>query len=315
MFYAGEEVPWHKLGTHLDEPATAAEAIDAAGLAYRVDLVGLTTTDGTPVHQRKAVVRHDTGAILGVVGNSYRPVQNAEAFAFLDALVADDLLRYETAGALGKGQRVWMLAKLPGHIRVKNSEDITNKYLLLSNSHDGSSALRIFFSGIRVVCQNTLILADQQGRGQGVYILHKGNLASKIRQAREILGLAHTYFDDLAGQLDQLANSYPSSSQLRVFFESLYPNPPSGESTRAENVRQTLFKLYEQGVGQDIPAIRHTALAALNSVSEFIDHHRSTRGRSPEERAGRRLESALFGTGAEIKSRALTLALQMAESN
>ena len=118
MMYAGD-IPWHGLGTQLDQPATAREAIDAAGLNYLAELKGIETTDGVPIPQRKAVVRSDSGDVLGVVGTSYVPVQNHQAFGFLDAVVADGSLRYHTAGALGKGERVWMLAKLPDDIRVR----------------------------------------------------------------------------------------------------------------------------------------------------------------------------------------------------
>lgn len=165
MMYAGE-IPWHGLGTRLNEPATACEAIEAAGLNYQADLKDIQTTDGIPIPQRKAVIRSDSRDVLGVVGTSYVPVQNHQAFGFLDAVVADGSLRYHTAGALGKGERVWMLAKLPDEIRVKNSDDITEKYLLLSNSHDGSSSLRVHFTPIRVVCANTLAIAARNGRGQ-----------------------------------------------------------------------------------------------------------------------------------------------------
>ena len=123
MMYAGE-MPWHGLGTRLEEPATAQEAISSAGLDYLAELKDIQTTEGIAVPQRRAIVRSDTGDVLGVVGNSYSPVQNHQAFSFLDAVVADDGLRYHTAGALGKGERVWMLAKLPQDIRVNNSDDI-----------------------------------------------------------------------------------------------------------------------------------------------------------------------------------------------
>ncbi len=83
MMYAGE-VPWHRLGTKLNEPATAREAIEASGLNYRVELKSLATTEGTAFPQRKGVVRSDTGNVLGVVGNSYILVRNYQAFGFLD---------------------------------------------------------------------------------------------------------------------------------------------------------------------------------------------------------------------------------------
>jgi phage/plasmid-like protein (TIGR03299 family) len=311
MMYAGE-VPWHGLGIRLEEPATAREAIDAAGLNYLAELREIQTGDGTPIPQRKAVVRSDSGDVLGVVGNSYVPVQNFQAFGFLDAIVADGSLRYHTAGALGKGERVWMLAKLPDDIRVKNSDDVTEKYLLLSNSHDGSSSLRVFFSPIRVVCANTLAIAERNGRGQGISIIHKGDLAIKVRQAQEVLGLAKRFYDDAEAQINRLASHYPSLRQLEEYFRRVYPDSPDGESTRTKNVRQEMLRLFEHGIGHDMPEIRHTTWTALNAVTEYVDHYRSTRGKTTVERASNRLESAWFGSGARLKQRAWSLALEMA---
>ena len=311
MMYSGE-MPWHGLGTRLEEPATAREAIVAAGLEYLADLRSVQTADGNPIPNRKAVVRSDTGDVLGVVGNSYVPVQNHQAFGFLDAVVADGDLRYHTAGALGKGERVWMLAKLPSDIRVKNSDDITEKYLLLSNSHDGSSSLRVHFTPIRVVCSNTLAIAAQCGRGQGVSIIHKGDLAAKVTQAQEVLGLANRFYDDVEEQLNRLANHYPSLRQLEEYFRQVYPDSPDGESARTKNVRQEMLRLFEQGIGHDMPEIRHTTWTALNAVTEYVDHYRSTRGKTVTDRASNRLESAWFGSGARLKERAWELALKMA---
>ncbi len=311
MMYSGE-FPWHGLGTRLDEPATAREAIEAAGLDYLAELKAITTTDDVPVPSRKAVVRSDSGDVLGVVGNSYVPVQNYQAFGFLDAVVSDGSLRYHTAGALGKGERVWMLAKLPDDIRVKGSDDIIEKYLLLSNSHDGSSSLRVHFTPIRVVCANTLAIAARNGRGQGVSIIHKGDLTSKVRQAQEVLGLATRFYDDVQQQIDRLARHFPSPRQLEEYFRQVYPDSPDGPSTRATNIREEFLRLFEQGIGHDMPEIRHTTWTALNAVTEYVDHYRSTRGKTPQDRASNRLESAWFGSGARLKERAWELALQMA---
>lgn len=311
MMYAGE-IPWHGLGTRLDEPATAQEAMVAAGLEYLADLRDIQTVDGNPIPSRKAVVRSDTDDVLGVVGNSYVPVQNYQAFGFLDAIVADGSLRYHTAGALGKGERVWMLAKLPDDIRVKNSDDITEKYLLLSNSHDGSSSLRVHFTPIRVVCANTLAIAARNGRGQGVSIIHKGDLTAKVQQAQEVLGLAKRFYDEVDAQINRLATHYPSLRQLEEYFRQVYPDSPDGESTRTKNVRQELLRLFEKGIGHDIPEIRHSTWTALNAVTEYVDHYRSTRGKTAADRASNRLDSAWFGSGARLKERAWELALQMA---
>ena len=223
MFYG--EKPWHGLGVELDHPATAAEAIEAAGLHYQVELAPMFTQDGNQVPRRQAVVRTDSKQVLGTVGPGYTPIQNADCFSFLDAVVADGGLLYHTAGALGHGERIWMLAKLPGHIRVKNSEDITDKFLLLHNSHDGSSSLRVHFTPIRVVCQNTLAIAERNARGQGISIMHKGNLEAKVQEAQKVLGLATSFYDDIQVKIDHLASCYPTHDQLQQFFCTLYPDP------------------------------------------------------------------------------------------
>lgn len=310
MAYFGE-TPWHRLGTKLDRPATAAEAIEAAGLNYEADLVPLFTGDGAAVTDRKAVVRSDTREVFGVVGTSYVPIQNSECFSFLDAVVAEGSVRYHTAGALGKGERVWLLAKLPGHIRVKNSDDITEKYLLLSNSHNGTSALRVYFTPIRVVCSNTLAVAQRGGRGEGIAIRHQGDLAAKVREAQRVLGLATMFYDDIRTKIDVLAGYHPTRDQLDAYFKALYPDSPESKTKRAENIRTGLLRLFEEGSGQDLPAIRHSAWAAYHAVTEWVDHYRPTRVRNARERASQRLQSLWFGSGARLKERAWDLALEM----
>ena len=311
MMYSGE-VPWHRLGTRLDAPATAAEAIEAAGLGYDVELKALATTEGTPVPSRKAVQRCDTGAVLGVVGNSYVPVQNRQAFGFLDAIVADGGLRYHTAGALGLGERIWLLAKLPDNIRVRHTDDVVEKYLLLSNTHDGSTALRVYFSPIRVVCQNTLNLAERRSIGQGIAIMHKGDLHTKIGEVQRVLGLANRFYDDAAGRIDLLAGHSPTAAQLKDYFKAVYPDPEDADPTRAHNIRETFARVFETGIGLDMPGVKGTTWAAYNAVTEWVDHHRPTRARTPEARTSRRLQSSWFGSGAALKARAWNLAVDMA---
>ena len=146
MMYVGG-VPWHGLGTALDKPATAEEAIQAARLDWTVKKLPLYASDGDnsllrlPVPDKYAVARENSLDVLGVVGSSYTTVQNREAFAFFDPIVGKQAAVYHTAGALGKGERVWILAKLPDSIRVVG-DDITDKFLLLTNSHDGTARCR-----------------------------------------------------------------------------------------------------------------------------------------------------------------------------
>ena len=165
MMYIGES-PWHKLGTKLDKPATAFEAIQAAQLDFMVVKFPIKTVrHELPVENHFATVRTDTLQTLGVVGSRYEPIQNKDAFDAFDTLVGEGEAIYHTAGALGKGERIWLLAKLPDYIRV-NLNDIVEKYLLLVNSHDGSGSVKVKLTPIRVVCENTLSMA-LQGDGTG----------------------------------------------------------------------------------------------------------------------------------------------------
>ncbi len=169
-----ETIPalWHNLGTELNHPATAKEAIQMAGLDYTVVKKSLGLKTGLK-QEAYATLRTDTGDILGVANESYEPIQNIDAFTFFDTLVAEDKAIYETAGILGKGECVWILAKLPGYIKV-HGNDIVNKYILLTNHHDSSAHVRLKIIPIRVICNNSLTAALQ-----GAEIL-----ASVIRQTQ-----------------------------------------------------------------------------------------------------------------------------------
>ncbi len=190
MMYVGEE-PWHGLGTKLESPASAAEAIEAAKLDWEVTKVPLYAASGrrrVALKNRFAVVRKDLldkkqCKALGIVGSQYTPLQNREAFSFFDPIVGEKAAVYHTAGVLGNGERIWILAKLPEDIRVTD-DDITNKFLLLSNSHDGTSAVQVKFTPIRVVCQNTLTQALK--RGPTVWVAHTQNIHERLREAAEI---------------------------------------------------------------------------------------------------------------------------------
>lgn len=314
MFYVEDEgAPWHKHGTALKEPATAAIAIREAGLDQEIISLPMYAhgADGThyavPSHYLN--VRSDNMAALGVVSDRYKIIQNRDAFSFLDSLAGDGELRYHTAGALGVGERIWIMARLKGDLIVKgtNGADRIQKNLFLYNSHDGSSALRCLWTATRVVCWNTAQAALRAGEGTGITIRHTGEIDNKIEEARRVLGLAARYFQAYGEGVDLLAGMTPSKEQLEGYFKALYPDPPKGDGARAKATRMALFGLFENGIGQDMPGVRGTAYAALNAVTEFVDHHTGT-----DER--RRLESALYGDGAKIKAKAFDAAVAMATS-
>jgi phage/plasmid-like protein (TIGR03299 family) len=306
---AREGAPWHQLGVALDEPATAAEAIRQIHADF--DVIGLPLyahgAPGGPIEVPSHVlnVRGDDFRPLGVVSPSYKVIQNRSAFSFLDAVAGDSELRYHTAGMLGDGERIWMLARLTGDIRVGRTDDVIERYLLLFNSHDGSSALRCLWSPIRVVCANTVSAALRQGEGTGITIRHTGEITRKVEEAQRVLGLASKFFKAFGEGADLLAGHTPTKAQLDTYFATLYPDPEKGDAAKAKATRMTLWGLFEQGMGQDMPGIKGTSWAALQAVTELVDHHVGTDMR-------RRLESSWWGDGQKVKIRAFDEAIKMA---
>lgn len=168
MFYAGV-TPWHGLGTKVEKNLTAAEAIVAAGLNWEVDKVPVFSHSLDKklisVPGKFAVRRLDNSQPLGIVGARYTPLQNKNAFSFMDAVVQVKEAIYHTAGALGLGERVWLLAQLPKDLVVKGVDKV-EKFLLLTSTHNGTTQVTIKMTPIRVVCQNTLNASLRDGESQ-----------------------------------------------------------------------------------------------------------------------------------------------------
>jgi len=302
MFYVGE-TPWHKLGTKLDNPATSKEAIEAAGLDYAVEKVSLEAVvnliDRKPVNNHFATIRADTNDVLGIVGNRYSPIQNKDAFTFFDALVGQDEAIYHTAGVLGKGERIWILAKLPDYIRI-GKDDLVEKYLLLTNSHDGSSLACAKLTPIRVVCQNTLSVA-LAGSDQEVRIRHTPNAHARLEQAYKLLGLSNVLYHQLQAIFNRMALTHISDKELMDYVKALIPDNPDAEhQTRRERMRSTILELHESGTGADMS--RGTLWGAYNSVVEYTDHFNRTKDTSSH------LRNIWFGSGERFKIRAFALA-------
>jgi phage/plasmid-like protein (TIGR03299 family) len=305
LFYY-EEKPWHHLGKKVEAAQTSAGAIVAAGLDWRVNKVQLQRTDGVEVNAF-ATVREDTRATLGVVGYVYRPLQNKEAFSFFDAIVGEKAAIYHTAGALGDGETVWILAKLPGYIRVVG-DDVSEKYLLLANRHDGGGAVRVQFTPIRVVCQNTLNIA-LTGAERSFRARHTGALGQRVKTVQDYLGIVDAksaLFEEAARKLATVQLTQEAWKNYAK-ASGLVPETPEGErpSSRAYQIIEDVSRLFERGKGQDLPGARGTAWGAFNAVVEYVDYVRSTRN-------DKRAESLLFGSGAQIKQAAWDNALALA---
>jgi phage/plasmid-like protein (TIGR03299 family) len=310
MFYFGD-VPWHGLGQKLEKPATAAEALIAANLDYTVEKRALyvmgTDKKMQVVKSRSAIIRTDTHDVLGTVGRKYTPIQNRDAFAFFDPLVDKDEAIYHTAGALGSGERIWILAKLPGYVKV-NGKDLVDKYLLLYNTHDGTSTIRVKLTPIRVVCNNTLSCA-LTGSEQEVHIRHTANAQVRLDEAHKVLGLAN----DLYKQLDEIFSGMVlkkiTNAELLAYVTALIPdNPNADKSTRTEHIREGVLELVENGKGN--APYRGKLWGAYNGVVEYVDY---ARGKS--KAAEKRLNSVWFGTGDRLKKAAFDLAVKMISKN
>lgn len=308
MFYINE-VPWHGLGTKLDKPATAQEAIKAAQLDWKVKKVPLFAgSKRIPVLDRFAVVRKTgniiakTDPVLGVVSNEYTPLQNSEAFSFFDPIVGQNAAIYHTAGALGNGERVWILAKLPGHIKVVG-DDIAEKYLLLSNSHDGKSSVQIKFTPVRVVCQNTLTLALNDG--SAVFrVSHHSDIHHKLEQAHQMLGLIHSKFDEMEGTFQAMSRVKMDSNRLTEYLATVYPavkEPEKMEVIQRDRGWSEYF--FDLGKENREPLVAGTLWAAFNGVTEWQDHRKS------RQNENQRLVSSWFGGSYQTKARAYSVAM------
>ena len=314
MAYAGQ-VPWHGLGTKLPAVATSEEALAAAGMDWRVEKFPAyaKVNEGTfvQVKDRFAIVRTDHNKPLGVVGSRYTPLQNRDAFKFFDAIVGVKEAIYHTAGSLNEGRRVWILAKLDGVVRIIG-DDVCEKYLLLSNSHDGTTAVNMMFTPTRVVCANTLNVAMRSGQKK-FYMRHSASIGNKVVEVREQLGILNqqfSMFEDQAQALQKVQFHDQAFDKLldRIGFDLKITDGVKRQQASTRQItndknlaekRNLMKHLYQSGAGTDIPGVRGTAWGAFNAVTEFIDHHLEPKGK--ENRFEKKTKSLLYGAGAAIK--------------
>jgi phage/plasmid-like protein (TIGR03299 family) len=307
-FYAGER-PWHGLGVPVVTEQTSENAIVLAGLDWTVSTQPVVSKVGgsdVAIPDYRAVVRDTDKSVLGVVGTRYRPIQNKDAFSFFDEVVGGKQAIYHTAGSLDGGRRIWLLAKLPGEIIIPGKKDENiEKFLLLTNSHDGTSAARMFFTPTRVVCQNTLTMALRGfNANEGISIRHTANATSRIEEAKRALGLAVEYYDGFEKKVHNLIDAKFSQKQMEKLTEVLFPAANDDVPTRTQNTRATVLDLFDFGMGHK--DIRGTAWAAYNAVAEFTDHHRSTRTDGSTTEQESRMSAIWFGTGRTLKAKAFS---------
>lgn len=320
VMWSGEK-PWHGLGREVSGLMTAKEAIEAAGLNWRVEMQpmfvegGLNMDSGAPNMELaegvQAVVRQTDHKVLGVATERYEPIQNEDQFGFFDAIVQDGRAKYETAGALNGGRRVWMLAKLPDDIMVKASKTLNDKiekYVFLSSSHDGSGSLRMAMTNQRIVCSNTEKMALRAAGKDGITIRHTKTAKGRMSEAVRAWKVVEEYNKRFEENCNILASTSFSFDQMKELAAEMFPSTGEDVSTRSENNRQTLVQLFDSGKGNH----GESAWDAYNSITEYADWHRSTRVTGDSSANEQRFTSTMFGSGALFKDKGFEAIQQLA---
>ncbi len=307
-----KEVPWHKLGVVLENPPTTEEAIRAAGLDWEVHLVPLTGTfEGEALKDvgAWATVRGSDKRVLGTVGPTYRPLQNRDAFKFFQPVLDAGEAHLETAGSLREGRRVWVLARVKQDpVEVVPGDPVVS-YILLSNGHDGSMAIRAGFTSIRVVCANTLAAAHGDSASKLLRVRHTENAAKTLDEIRQIMDVGRREFVASTDKMRSLARKGVSTADLkeyvrRVFVPKVTLTDDAEQEAKCDRLMGKIIPLFEHGRGNDLPGVKGTAWAAYNAVSEYLGWERG--------RDANRIDSLWFGDSANVNKRAFDLALQLA---
>lgn len=336
MMYV-DKVPWHGLGTRLECPPTSSEAISAANLDWEVAKYPVFVQYGKDSHLMKKVDRfalmpadrinnHDC-PVFGVVGKDYGIVQNKDAFSFFDPIIKDNLAEYETAGALGEGERIWILAKIPEDIVIHEGDKI-NKYILLVNHHTGMATLQIKLTPVRVVCNNTLTMA--LSFGESIRIPHFPDVNKRLQFASETIKKVLDNYRTLEKQFKAMADMRFSDEDFGKYIDQVMPLPPENpfeSKQRAQyrdrilDQRQICLDLFDTGHPNEPADVKHTLWGAYNSVTYFADYVLSLPDKihvkNPSEiwdkyksqDLSRRLQRIWFGDSAALKARAFNKAV------
>ena len=268
MFYV-RTAPWHGLGVRVNETVNSAEALEKAGLDWKVVQEPVYTEQNETVAGWKANIRDKDRRVLGLVTDRYKVVQNEEAFAFTDQLLGEGV-RYETAGSLQEGRRIWLLARLPREYVITGER--ISPYLVFTNSHDGSGAVRVAITPIRVVCQNTLNLALTNAK-RSWSMIHTGNVENKLDEARDTLFRAENYMDELGKEFENLRKIQLSDKKVMEYINLLLPVDNSmtlqqkkGIAKLQEDLKMRYFD------APDLKSVGNNGYRFLNAVSDFSTH-------------------------------------------
>ncbi len=267
--FSVREKPWHGLGIIVKEAPTSADAIRLAGLDWSVVQEPIYTNFNRVVEGYRANVRSSDRKVLGVVSDRYKVVQNVDAFSFTDELLGKGV-RYETAGSLQEGKKVWLLARLPREYIIAGER--ISPYLVFSNTHDGSGSVKVAITPVRVVCNNTLNLALGTAK-RSFSMIHTGNIQDKIQEAKDTLFMAEEYMDCLGVEFEQLRRQKITDAQVKEYIELLLPmekDPTPIQSKNIIRLREDMMKRYYDA--PDLQKVGNNAYRFINAVSDFATH-------------------------------------------
>lgn len=268
MFYTREK-PWHGLGTMVAEAPNSKDALRLAGLNWKVLQEPVYTENKELIQGYKANVRDTDRKVLGVVTDRYKVIQNEEAFAFTDTLLGEGV-RYETAGSLQEGRRVWMLARLPREFIIGGER--ISPYMVFSNTHDGSGAVKTALTPIRVVCNNTLNLALRTAK-RSWSMIHTGDISGTIEEAKNTLLLADEYMTALGQEFEDLRKIKLSEKQVLDYIKILLPmeeNYSLLQKRGVEKLRADMKMRYFDA--PDLKGVGNNGYRFVNAVSDFATH-------------------------------------------
>lgn len=314
--YVGKK-PWHNLGEELTQNASIEEWIEKAQLGWEIINEPVTYRFGNEYRtmpNRYVLIRSDNGNALSVVSDDYKIVQPKVVLEFYRDLVKDSEFILETAGALDGGRKVWALARSNRSIFVQDNKkddekDELNAFLLLATSCDKSLATTTAFTSIRVVCQNTLQFATNEIKGQAPtkYIKVPHNLRFDPSEVKNKLNLIDKSWEKFIKRVRQLAEKEVLNNEAERFFEALFQTTKQSKEKKLSKTAfievQKLKSAFQNGLGQSLPTTKNTAWGLVNAVTYYVDHQRKSENQST------RLDSAWFGTGAQLKGKAWNAAV------
>jgi len=308
MAYAGD-VPWHGLGTKVPADLTPEQMLEAAGLNWTVQkyptfaILDENDPDSVVETGQSALIRSKDKKLLDVVSDDWNPVQNSEAFDFFNEFVMAGDMEMHTAGSLKDGQIVWGLAKVKESFELFKGDKI-DSYLLFSNFHKYGFSTDVRFTPIRVVCNNTLTLSLNSKVERMVKISHRKQFVSS--DVKDMLGIATDKLQKYKEMAQFLGSKKAKTESIIEYFERIFPlNSKSPEEGKRSKNADIALSIIDTQPGSEFA--QGSWWQPFNAVTFMTDH---VIGRSTDSR----MQSAWYGYNKGLKTKALELAVEMAEA-